>query len=150
MIGITPFLERLNDPHDPLYYPVRLFRCAAVSYLTTALLTSLSPLHSACFMTLAYAIVEVTRPIFIWAFEAYRSYPLVPLAVQALTLVSANLSARTITWLILSFSPSMRQICQLNILFLMGFWVYRFAVSYFYTISGHATYDPFRGIEREP
>ncbi|CUI17243.1 hypothetical protein PNK_1634 [Candidatus Protochlamydia naegleriophila] len=123
-------LDELTRPAHSHHFKFQLALFSTITYLSTALLTSISPLSSAIFVSLALSISHLVAPLFAAWLEENRAIPLVPLGGQILQLSLSLILAKGIGSLA-GYHLTNTQISHVGILFLLTLSVIHFALYHF-------------------
>jgi hypothetical protein len=126
-LTLSKELGILTQTDHPYYFTFQLATISTITYLSTALLTSISPLSATIFTATAFALNRYTAPFFAEKLEDYRRVTLVPLAGQSMQLLSAATLAK-LTCSLLKHSLTWKQIVRISVVFTINLALLNFAL----------------------
>lgn len=138
---LSQALDELTRPSHPHHFKFQLALFSTATYLSTSLLTSISPLSSAIFISLTLTISRSVAPLFAAWLEEYRQIALVPLSGQILQLSLSLVLAKSIGTLA-GYHLTIKQITHVGILFLLTLSIMHFALYHFRLYLQHPEAHP--------
>lgn len=94
-----------HNQNPAYYHTVQTTQFACISFISTALLTRVSPKKGALFMSLAYLISRAIKPYLVRLFESYKNVALIPLTGHVILLSGSTfLSRSAVNFLYQNFS----------------------------------------------
>ncbi len=125
--SIPNLLNDITEPQHPCYHPIQATLFAGLSYVGIAYLTSISPIHGMALAVSAYAINQLTTPLFAQIFKPSRDLSLASLIGQVTQLTISFILAKTVCQLA-EIAFSFKEVRLMGVVFLTSLYMSKLAL----------------------